>query len=95
MSDAGSLPAAVRFADTVKLRLGEDRGFLFDQRTGRVYSLNASAAFAAERIRTVRDTAAVLDAVIEEFEVEAATARHDLATFVDQLVAEGLAIANG
>jgi hypothetical protein len=83
--------ARVRFADSVRPRLGPDRGFLFDERSGRVYSLNATAAFAVARIREALPVAAVVAAVVEAFEVDEAAASRDFARFVDQLVAEGLA----
>jgi coenzyme PQQ synthesis protein D (PqqD) len=95
VSERRALPATVRLGESVKLRVGDDRGFLFDQRTGRVYSLNATGAFAARELQTSRDTAGVLEAVVREFEVDAARARHDLVTFVEQLVAEGLAVVGG
>jgi hypothetical protein len=83
--------ARVRFLDSVRPRLGPDRGFLFDERSGRVYSLNATAAFAAARIQEALPAAAVVAAVVEAFEVDEAAAGRDFARFVDQLVAEGLA----
>lgn len=83
--------ARVRFTDSVRPRLGPDRGFLFDERSGRVYSLNTTAAFAAARIQEALPVAAVVAAVVEAFEVDEAMAARDFARFVDQLVAEGLA----
>ena len=50
MSAPVRLPAQVRFVDSVRPRFGPDRGFLFDERSGRVFSLNGSGAFAAARL---------------------------------------------
>lgn len=81
----------VRLNDSVRVRLGAERGFLFDERSGRVYSLNASAAVAAAGLRDQQPAAEVVAAVVEAFEVDADTARRDLARFVGHLVEEGLA----
>jgi hypothetical protein len=81
----------VRFKDSVRVRLGADRGFLFDERTGRVYSLNASAAVAAAGLRDERAEAEVIATVVEAFDVDDAVARRDFARFVAHLVEEGLA----
>ena len=81
----------VRLHESVRVRLGAERGFLFDERTGRVYSLNASAAVAASGLRDQRAADDVVAAVVEAFDVDAATARHDLTRFVSHLVQEGLA----
>jgi hypothetical protein len=90
MSEAVPLPASARFGESVRVRLGGDRGFLFDQRTGRVYSLNATAAFAAERIQAAAPLPAVAAAVAEAFEVDLLAARRDLAKFVAHMAGEGL-----
>ena len=81
----------VRLNDSVRVRLGAERGFLFDERTGRVYSLNASAAVAAAGLRDGHAVADVVDAVVTAFEVDVDTARRDFARFVGHLVEEGLA----
>lgn len=92
---AASCPARLRFAESVRPRLGPERGFLFDERTGRVYSLNAAGALVAARIQGGAPVPDVIAAVVAEFEVDAATARKDFARFVAQLVDEGLARADG
>jgi hypothetical protein len=93
MTDAGRLPARVRFTDSVQPRFGPDRGFLFDQGSGRVYSLNATGAFAAARIQEQLPVAALVAALVEAFDVDAATAGRELAKFVGHLLEEGLAEA--
>ena len=82
---------AVRLQRSVRVRLGADRGFLFDERSGRVYSLNATAALAAAGLRDEKPEGDIVAAVTAEFAVEPAVARRDLVRFLDQLVQEGLA----
>ena len=81
----------VRLQRSVRVRLGADRGFLFDERSGRVYSLNATAALAAAGLRDEKAEADIVTSVTEEFAVEAPVARRDLERFIAQLVQEGLA----
>ena len=95
MTEAGRLPAAARFETAVRVRLGDERGFLFDQRSGRVYSLNATAAFVAGRLQGDEPLPAVAVAVASAFEVDVATARRDLARFVAHLAGEGLVTLDG
>lgn len=86
---------SVRFHASVRVRLGAERGFLFDERTGRVYSLNASAAVAAASLRDEQAATDVVAAVVAAFHVDAETARRDLTRFVAHLVEEGLATQHG
>ena len=87
------LPVRVRFVDSVRPRFGPDRGFLFDERSGRVYSLNGTGAFAATRIHQDTPIVDVVLAMVETFEVDAPTARRALGAFIEQLVQEGVAEA--
>jgi hypothetical protein len=91
MSAPARLPAQVRFVDSVRPRFGPERGFLFDQRSGRVFSLNSTGAFAAARLHERRSVAEVLTAMVETFDVDEPVARRALVAFVDQLVREGVA----
>ena len=81
----------VRFRESVRVRLGADRGFLFEEQSGRVYSLNASAAVAAARIQAGMDGPAIVEVVLATFEVDEPTARRDFDRFTRTLVDEGLA----
>ena len=81
----------IRLQRSVRVRLGAERGFLFDERSGRVYSLNATGAVAAAGLRDEKPEADIVAAVVEDFAVEASAARRDLERFVDHLVHEGLA----
>jgi Coenzyme PQQ synthesis protein D (PqqD) len=92
---ARELPARVRFLDSVSIRLGSERGFLFEQRSGHVFSLNGSATLAAAGFRDGIPTADVIASVVEAFDVDAATVRADLARLVAQLLEEGLVESHG
>jgi hypothetical protein len=85
------MSARVRFRDSVRVRLSADRGFLFEEQSGRVYSLNATAAVAAARIQAGMDDPAVLEVVLATFDVDEPTARRDFDRFTRTLVDEGLA----
>ena len=91
MSAPGRLPARVGFVESVRPRFGPQRGFLFDQRSGRVFSLNATGAFAAARFHERQPVADVLTAMVEAFEVDEPVARRALLAFVAQLLREGVA----
>ena len=86
-------PVRVDFLPSVRVRVGPDRGFLFDERSGRVYSLNSTAAAAAARIDAGATLASIVDTVAAQFDADAATVRRDLGKLVEQLIGEGLAEA--
>jgi coenzyme PQQ synthesis protein D (PqqD) len=91
MTSPGPTPARVRLSPSVRLRVGDRQGFLFDERTGRVYSLTATSALAATRLAEDDSIDDVIEAVVGAFDVDDKTARKDLLGFIDQLVREGLA----
>jgi hypothetical protein len=91
MRSASKLPKNVRFVQSVQLRLGPERGFLFDERTGKVFSLNSSGAFAVSQIQQGALVPKVIAAVVKAFDVDDETASRDFARFAAQLVEEGLA----
>ncbi len=93
MTDRGA--RVVRLHESVRARLGPDRGFLFDERTGRVYSLSSTAAFVAARLARTVPFDAIAAEVSGAFAVDTPTARRDLERFVAQLVTEGLATTAG
>jgi hypothetical protein len=87
------LPPRVQLARSVRARLGLERGFLFEERTGRVYSLTATAAFSVARLQEGTAVNDIVAGLTRSFEVDQATARREIAVFVNQLLAEGLATA--
>jgi hypothetical protein len=82
---------SVRFHESVRVRLGPERGFLFDERSGRVYSLNATAALAAAQLKGEATDAEIVRAVVGAFDIDADTVRRDYARFVAELLEAGLA----
>ena len=62
--------SGVRFHQAVRVRLGPERGFLFDERTGRVYSLNATAALAAAHLEAKATEAEVVRRVVAAFDID-------------------------
>lgn len=85
----------IRFAESVTLKAGQERGFLFDRSTGRVYSLNGTAALAAARLMAGAPTGEIVAALVADFEVDRETAAADLERFVGHLVETGLARSDG
>ena len=83
--------SGVRFHQAVRVRLGPERGFLFDERTGRVYSLNATAALAAAHLEAKATEAEVVRRVVAAFDIDPETVRRDYNRFVAELLHEGLA----
>jgi coenzyme PQQ synthesis protein D (PqqD) len=96
MTDDRFVAGSVRLTDSVRLRIGPKQGFLFDERSGHVYSLSASSALAAARLRDGSSVDEVIRAVVAAFDVDETTARRDVAAFVEELIREGLAtVADG
>jgi coenzyme PQQ synthesis protein D (PqqD) len=85
----------LRLHSSVRARLGNERGFLFDERSGRVYSLTSTAAFALARLQRSDDGDDIVAAVVKAFQVDTVTAQRDLNELVAQLLGEGLATVEG
>jgi hypothetical protein len=81
-------------SNQVSARAGDDLVIL-DLDTSMYYSLDEVGARIFELCREPVTLASVLDAVVDEFEVDAATARADLVALVDTLIAEKLLDAPG
>ncbi|OGL17599.1 MAG: hypothetical protein A3F92_03535 [Candidatus Rokubacteria bacterium RIFCSPLOWO2_12_FULL_71_22] len=89
------LPERVELASQVTVRLGPERGFLFHQRTGRIYSLSGTAALATARMAEGCSVDQVVDAVLDAFDADGGAVREGLQTLIDDLVREGLATVHG
>lgn len=94
MISTSNFSKGIRFTDSVSVRIGPERGFLFDQRSGRIYSLNASGAFAASKIHNGETVDDVISAITEEFDVDTGTVLQDFAHFATLLIDNGLACPN-
>lgn len=91
----GDLPERLEFDGRVTVRIGPERGFLFDQRTGRIFSLSSTAAVATERLARGAPVAEAVEAVLAAFDADPATVRAALAQLIAELVQEGLASVDG
>ena len=56
-------------------------GFLFDHVTGLTYTLNQSAAFIFKKLIENEEPNTIIKSLIENFEVDDATARQDMEEF--------------
>jgi len=66
-------------------REGGAPGYLFDPRTGNVHGLNDTASFLLTRIEAGDGRAALIDAVVAEFEVYPLSAHTDVDAFLNTL----------
>lgn len=62
-----------------------DSGFLFDHATGLTYTLNPTGHFILRALREGKEEGGIVEAVLEEFEVDRGTAEDDFDDFLRQL----------
>jgi predicted transcriptional regulator len=67
-----------------------ESGFLFDHATGLTYTLNPTGKFIFNQLLSGAEGPKVLEALVENFEVDETTARKDLDDFIQQLKEFGL-----
>jgi PqqD family protein of HPr-rel-A system len=65
-------------------------GFLFDHSTGLTYTLNPTGSVILECLQQGNDAPGILEKLIVDFEVDAATAERDLEDFIRQMKELGL-----
>lgn len=92
MTDAAS--AWTCSSDAVYKRLDDDEAVLLDLRTQRYYGLDAVGARIWELLADDGRVDAVLERLLEEFEVDEAMLRADVERFLDELSREGLVLAS-
>jgi len=75
-----------------KLRelLMNENGFAFDQSTGYTYNINTVGVEIIDWIKTGCDEEALVQHITAAYDVDAATARRDLDTFLNALLRYGL-----
>lgn len=73
-------------------KLGDESGVLLHLDTKNYYTLNPTGVFAWERMveRGVADADALVDDLLEAFEVDREQAASDVRTLLDELTSEGL-----
>lgn len=80
-------PAAIRvdLGTLVFERSEQGRGFLFNPKSGEIFSLNATGAFIVECLRESITPSELARKVAVAFGVEVITAKRDVSEFVEQL----------
>jgi hypothetical protein len=67
-----------------------DQGFIFDPDTGQSYTTNAQGRFIIKALGKDEPAQAILDQILELFQVSSQEAERDLEEFMDQLRCMGL-----
>jgi hypothetical protein len=68
----------------------EGEAVLLDFATKRYYRLNATGAFIWKALEQQLEPAAIVDSLVEQFDVDAATARPEVTRLLAELHAQGL-----
>ncbi len=82
----------LRLADTVSIAEDENGAVLLESRSGTLFGLSPTAAVFCAAVAQGRDHDMAVQAVLDAFEVDEATARADLAALIDELLAHHLVI---
>lgn len=91
-SPAFSIARATIKPDVVARSVG-DETILLDLETGTYFTLNAVGAVVWKALEAKTGLDAIVDEVLDRFEVDEATARADIDEYLAALVAEGLVSA--
>ncbi len=83
-------PPRYRRSASTRFRRVFEEGLLLDQELARLHVLNPAAAFLWELLAEPRTAEELLGAMLEAFDVDAATARRDLQEFLREATAAGL-----
>ncbi len=67
-----------------------DEGFIFDPETGNSYTVNEVGLFILKQLKEGKSESEILDALIENYEVEKGEAEKDLIDFLEQLRLMGI-----
>ncbi len=84
-----STPCPLRSA-TVKWRVLDEEGVLVDLDRSTYFTLNSVGLFIWDRCNGEFSPEEIVEGIVEEFEIDAETARQDLETFLDALSDQGL-----
>lgn len=79
-----------RRSPSTRFRKVFEEGLLLDQEVARLHVLNPTAAFLWDLLAQPRTRDELLDALLDEFDVDPETARRDIREFLDHAVAAGL-----
>ncbi len=83
-------PTRYRRRSSTRFRKVFEEGLLLDQEVARLHVLNPVAAFLWELLAEPRSADELLQAILEEFDVDPRTARSDIQDFLDETTAAGL-----
>ena len=67
-----------------RLALNEE-GFIFDPETGASFVTNETGLFILKKLREGKEEEEILNALLQEYEVDTETAKRDLFDFLEQL----------
>lgn len=67
-----------------------DEGFIFDPETGNSYTVNEVGLFILKQLKEGKSESEILDALVENYEVEREEAEKDLIDFLEQLRLMGI-----
>lgn len=82
----------LRLADTVSIAEDENGAVLLESRSGTLFGLSPTAAVFCAAVAQGHGQEAAVQAVLDAFEVDEATARADLAGLIEELLAHHLVI---
>lgn len=80
----------MKVAENVVVRKIEDEVFIYDRERADVHSFNGVGAFIWRCIEKKYDGEAIVDALLEEYEIDRTTAVRDLRKFVGVITEQGL-----
>lgn len=80
----------LRRAHSVASQTLDGEAVLLHLQSGTYFTLNETGTFVWDLLEAERAPAELLEALVEAFEVDDATARRDLAELLDQLLSNGL-----
>ncbi len=76
--------------DRLKQIAISDTGFIFNPLNGDMFQVNSTGLFLLEKCKQEQSVENILDALVEEFDVEKIEAEKDLDIFFKQLMMHGL-----
>jgi len=85
-----TVPQRFRRSPSTRFRKVFEEGLLLDQEVARLHVLNSAAAFLWDLLAQPRTSDELLNALLQEFDVDPETARRDIREFLDQALSAGL-----
>ncbi len=81
-----------QIAPWVEFRFGNNKGFLYDTKTGQAYGLNEVASIIIEEIKKSKNFEEIKAKIIETYEITEEKAEKDTQDFIEQLKNLGVVI---